>query len=186
MQHPPSYGTILVVVVSALSLVAGLVVVMVTSPDSIKLGSQLQIAGQTTATLTASPVPATATVPPPTAAATSAPNATPTALVTSEPSATPGPTETPGPTPTATGPAIPTQAPDAVAVGLVVTDNDSTARLRNKPSLDSTVIDAIPAGEYVQVLGASVKADDIDWLPVRHNKVSGWVAKGLIQSPVKP
>jgi len=184
MQHPPSYGTILVVVVSALSLVAGLVVVMVTSPDSIKLGTQLQ--GFNAVTVTATPQIATATAEPPTATPLATQTASPTAAVTLAPTATLGPlfTDTPAFTPTPLGPVIPTLAPDALSIGIINTDNNSTARLRSQPSLDGKVIEAIAQGEYVQVLGPVNKVDDIEWLPIRHNNVSGWVAKALVV-PVK-
>lgn len=186
MQHPPSYGSILVIAVSALSLVAGLIVVMVTSPDSIKLGSQLQGVSQVTVTPTALP-PTTE----PSATATPAPTQptlAPTLKVTRGATATfpPQDTSTPEFTSTPEGPVIPTQAPDAVSVGKVVTDNNSTARLRNQPSLDGKVIEAIAAGEYVQVLGPVTKADDIEWLPIRHNKTSGWLAKALIRPATAP
>jgi Bacterial SH3 domain len=194
MQHPHSYGTILVIVVSALSLVAGLVVVMVTSPDSIKLGSQLQGVGEVTVTATTLPVTAAATDLTPSASATLAVASTPTSLATTAPfsTATLGPTATleslftatPELTPPVPVPVVPTLAPDAVSVGIIKTDNNSTARLRSQPSLDGKVVEAIQQGEYVQVLGPVTKADDIDWLPIRHNKTSGWVAKALV-SPLK-
>lgn len=183
MQHSPSYGTILVIVVSALSLAAGLVVVMVTSPDSIRLGSQIQAANETTsagvltggATSTATAVTST---PVPTPPATAAPIPLPTGASATTPVV--AASDTPEATSTAAGPIVPTLAPDALSIGQIVTDNNSTARLRSLPGLEGKVIEAIPTGEYVQVLGKSQKADDIEWLPIRHNNLIGWVAKGLV------
>lgn len=186
MQHPPSYGTILVIAVSALSLVAGLIVVLVTSPDSIKLGSQLQGVSAVTATPTAIP-PTDAPAPTATLAPTQPPT-TPTPKPTRGPTATfeALDTSTPEFSPTPEGPVIPTKSPDAVSVGKIFTNDNSTARLRSAPSLDGKVIEAIEAGEYVQVLGPVTKADDIEWLPIRHNKTSGWVAKALVGPATAP
>ena len=117
-----------------------------------------------------------------TPASTPTVTAAPTLLPTQASPTTPAvaASDTPEATATTAGPIVPTLAPDALSIGQIVTDNNSTARLRSLPGLEGKVIEAIPTGDYVQVLGKSQKADDIDWLPVRHNNLIGWVAKGLV------
>lgn len=201
MHHSPSYGTILIIIVAALSLVAGLVVVMVTSPDSIRIGSQVQ-----SGTLATPSGPTkTARVAPPSPTATQNTNVSnsPTVTVTADtvtllptqigasitlaPTLTPVPTELPAMTPTLTPTLFPTLAPDAVAIGVIVTQNNSTARLRSLPSLAGKVIAAVPSGDLVQVLGNATKSDDVAWLPVRlNNGLSGWVADALVQPLTTP
>lgn len=178
MQHTPFYGTILVVVVAALSLIAGLAVVIATSPESIRLANLQQATAQ----------PATATVPatlPSTPTGTPEPTATVavTATATPQASISETPTEVPTETPAITGTAFPTLAPDAIALGQIVTTNNSTARLRSAPSLEGKVISAVQAGEYVQVLGGLTTMDDINWLPVRINSgLNGWISADLVET----
>jgi hypothetical protein len=175
--------------VAALSLMAGLIVVIVTSPDSIRIGSQSQLPVVTeTAAATA---PITASADGTQGAASSTVEATgvvagasPTpvaATVTPFPTFTPRPTDAPAVTPTITPTLFPTLAPDAVAIGVIVTQNNSTARLRSLPGLEGKVIAAVPAGDLVQVLGNATKVDDIAWLPVRLNSgLNGWIADALV------
>jgi uncharacterized protein YgiM (DUF1202 family) len=180
MQHTPFYGTILIVVVAALSLIAGLAVVIATSPESIRLANLQQATAQpatatqfATQTSTASAVTATSV---PTATAEVTKTSTPEALVSETPTETP--TE-----PVITGTPFPTLAPDAIALGQIVTVNNSTARLRSAPGLDGKVISAVLAGEYVQVLGGLTTVDEIDWLPVRINSgINGWISADLVET----
>ena len=204
MHHPPSYGTILIILVAALSLVAGLVVVIVTSPDSIRIGSQVQSGTLvTTAAPNGSTKTAVAAEQSPTVSQNTNGVHTPTLTVTADFGAglptpievsttrvsplTPAPTVLPAITATITPTLFPTLAPDAVAIGVIVTLNNSTARLRSLPSLEGKVIAAVPAGDLVQVLGNATKSDDVAWLPVRlNNGLSGWVADALVQPLTTP
>jgi len=182
MQHTPFYGTTLIIIVAVLSLVAGLVVVVATSPESIQLAALRQVTAQPP-TITAAPM--TPETPTPTAT-----SAEPTLTVTvgatqaTETAATETPQPlTEPPTATATGTAYPTLAPDAIALGQISTINNSTARLRSGPGLDTKVIYAVQAGEYVQVLGGPTKVDEIDWIPVRVTSgVNGWISADLVDT----
>lgn len=185
MQNSSGYGIILIIVVAVLSLVAGLVVVVATSSESIRLVS-LRQGSADPLTSTASPTPLaplttseapTVTVTPEAQTATVQP--TPRVAATN----TPVPSETPTVTATASGTPVPTLAPDAIALGRIVTINNSTARLRSAAGLDGKVISAVQAGEYVQVLGGVTTADEIDWLPVRINSgLNGWISADLVET----
>lgn len=189
MQHTPIYGTVLIIIVAALSLVAGLVVVIATSPESIQLANIQQV---TAAPHTATSVPvvvAQSETPTPTVTLGAAgPTATSTAPATQATEDQTQTTDTPEPptvvpTETATGTAFPTLAPDAIALGQISTINNSTARLRSGPGLDTKVISAIQPGEYVQVLGGPTTVDDIDWIPVRATSgLNGWISADLVET----
>ncbi len=184
MQQTPGYGIILIIIVAALSLVAGLAVVVVTSSESIRLASLQQVTANPS-TPTLPPTPAVAVSESPTAVETGT-SPTLTATVQPTPPAetnTPVASETPTVTPTASGTMIPTLAPDAVALGRISTINNSTARLRSAAGLDGKVISAVQAGEYVQILGGLTTVDEIDWIPVRINSgLSGWVSADLVET----
>lgn len=183
MQNSSGYGIILIIVVAALSLVAGLVVVVATSSESIRLASLQQITAHPS-TSTTSPVPlaSIAASESPTAATTLVQTATnqPTRSAQTN---TPIPSETPTVTATASGTPVPTLAPDAIALGKISTINNSTARLRSAAGLDGKVISAVQAGEYVQILGGVTTVDEIDWVPVRINSgLNGWISADLVET----
>ncbi len=184
MQNSSGYGIILIIVVAALSLVAGLVVVVATSSESIRLASLQQITAHPS-TSTTSPIPLASI------AASESPTAAATTLVqtaTNQPTRsaqtnTPIPSETPTVTATASGTPVPTLAPDAIALGKISTINNSTARLRSAAGLDGKVISAVQAGEYVQILGGVTTVDEIDWVPVRINSgLNGWISADLVET----
>jgi uncharacterized protein YgiM (DUF1202 family) len=185
MQHTPFYGTILIVIVAALSLIAGLAVVLATSPESIRLAALQQATPHTTAAAVAQ----NAT---PVATETAVAEVTATLALSSTPQVTPSGgantatvevTLTATETATATGTAFPTLAPDAIALGRIATNNNSTARLRSAAGLEGRVVAAIQAGEYVQILGGTTTMDEIDWLPVRSNSgVNGWISADLVET----
>jgi hypothetical protein len=109
-------------------------------------------------------------------AATAAP--TPTPEPTQE--ATPEPTEeateaaTEEATQAATEAAPAELGPDVIAV-----TNDSGVRVRDQPTTNSNIINALDEGERVRITGESVEADGFTWWPIEgvdDPSIVGWVA----------
>ncbi|MBI2976344.1 MAG: SH3 domain-containing protein [Chloroflexi bacterium] len=151
-----------IVVVAVLAVVAGVVIVLVTSPKSLEL-SDLQPARSQTAT-------AQSGTPAPAAGLTVAATDTPAAPPTIKPLATPNVTVTPF----ATLPA------DVRALAIINLTDGASARLRAVPGGD--IIEAIPGGATVQLLKQPSRVlDGLTWVQIRdENGVAGWVATHLL------
>ncbi len=181
MYQTQSQITVMLVIVAVLAVVAGVVIVLVTSPESLKL-SNLQPARSQTATTaqlgTAAPAAGL------TAAATDTPAAppsiTPSATRTQRPpSATPTLTRMPSATPAVTVTPLAALPADVRALATISLQGAS-ARLRTAPGGD--IIAAIPGGATVQLLKQPSRVlDGITWVQIRdENGVVGWVAFDLL------
>ena len=180
MQHSQPQMNLLLVLVAILAVVGGLVVVIVTSPQSWQAGPATWIQALITtptpfptaapATATDTPVPATATLVP-----TSRPTG-PAVIVSLAPTGTDTPT--PEATLTETPQALPT---DVTALAVVEVQGAGSARVRNQPGGD-TVVAAVPTGTQVQVLGGRVEFNNVVWLQVRvAGGQVGWIADFLLR-----
>ena len=185
MPHPQSQVYKLLFVVAVLAVVGGLGIVIVTSPQSWRLGPVAWFQSQVS-----SPTPVAPTdTPPPTASATLEPP-TPTGTPTTEPTPRPSrtPTGTPEvPTETARPPATPTATQivlpqNAAALARVDLDGAANGRVRNAPNGD-TVIAVLPEGTEVYMLFNQVTIDGIVWVEVEtvDGTVSGWMADFLLE-----
>jgi len=140
---------------------------------------RLTIVGAAPEATGATPVPATQPGGEPAViaiAATAAP--TPTATPTEE--ATPAPEATE----TATAETTPTEeateaAPTELASGVIAVSNDSGVRVRDQPTTNSNIINALDEGTRVRITGESVEADGFVWWPIEgvdDPSIVGWVA----------
>ncbi|MBI5292267.1 MAG: SH3 domain-containing protein [Chloroflexi bacterium] len=144
-----------IVVVAVLAVVAGVVIVLVTSPKSLELSDLQPARSQTATAQSGTPAPATDT---------------PAAPPTIKPLATPNVTVTPF----ATLPA------DVRALAIINLTDGASARLRAVPGGD--IIEAIPGGATVQLLKQPSRVlDGLTWVQIRdENGVAGWVATHLL------
>jgi cytoskeletal protein RodZ len=180
MQHSHPQANLLLVLVALMAVIGGLVVVIVTSPQSWQAGPATWIQAfiaTPTAFPTAVPPTATETAEPPTA--TLVPTARPTGPAAA---ITLAATDTETPTPTATVTETPAALPtDVTALAVVVVQSAGSARVRNQPGGD-TVVAAVPAGTEVQVLGGRVEFNNVVWLQVRvAGGQVGWIADFLLR-----
>nr|MBI2903979.1 SH3 domain-containing protein [Chloroflexota bacterium] len=183
MYQTQSQITIMLVIVAVLAVVAGVVIVLVTSPKSLEL-SNLEPARSPTATAqlgTAPPSVEPTAAPADTDTPTARPSMTPLATRTPRPpSATPTRTRIPSATPTATITPLATLPADVRALAIINITDGGSARLRAVPGGD--IIAAIPGGATVQLLKKpSRELDGITWVQIRdENGVVGWVASDLL------
>jgi cytoskeletal protein RodZ len=183
MNNPQnSQVNVLLIILSMLAIGGGLVIVLITSPQSLQLSRYNFLPARATdpATATASP---TATDTPLPASATLASSSTPfipTATATAAPP-TPGPINSP--TPTLSVDQLTDVALPADVRGLAVVvplSNSQTARVRDLPNGD-TLVAAVAGGTRLQVLFGEAVIDGVEWLEVRlDNLQTGWIARSLI------
>jgi N-acetylmuramoyl-L-alanine amidase len=101
-----------------------------------------------------------------------------------------GATTTPSPTPTKAPTAEPTppaaRSDDAAPTrrGTITTDDNLPARLRARPTRQSTILARVRAGDTVSLLGETtgeaVDGGSNRWLKVRHGDLVGWIWAPLI------
>ncbi|GEM_PF-4552314 len=181
MYQTQSQIKVMLVIVAVLAVVAGVVIVLVTSPQSLEL-SNLQPAKSQTATAQLGTVAPSVGL---TAAATDTPTTRPTIapLATRTlrpPSVTPTRTRIPSATPTVTVTPFATLPADVRALAIINLTDGASARLRAVPGGD--VIAAIPGGATVQLLKQPSRVlDGLTWVQIRdENGVVGWVATYLL------
>lgn len=72
-------------------------------------------------------------------------------------------------------------APLAVASGTrYISGSDGSVRLRDEPTLVGAILQEIPEGEAVVVLGTDRYADGLDWALVRYGGMTGWLASTFL------
>lgn len=185
MHRSHSPVNTLLVVVALLAMAGGMVVVIVTSPQSWQYGPGTWIQAMITKPTPFLPTAAAPTASPtnPSSSAASSPTARPTShAVTSTPDFTATAlaldTATPEITPSDTPAALP---PDVTALAVVTVQGVGSARVRNQPGGD-TVVAAVPSGTQVQVLGGRVEFNNVVWLQVRlPGGQVGWIADFLLR-----
>ncbi len=172
MRTPQSQFTSLIVIVAALALVGGIVIVLVTSRDSLELAPELWFGSQTAAAPTNTPPPSGTPTP-------TAPEAT--ATPTQE-AVAPRATHTPEPTleaPTLT-PTPENTLPEGVVAIAQVSFSGVAARLRDAPN--GRVIGALLKGTQVEILEGRQEADGIIWVEIRaETGETGWMSEDLLE-----
>ena len=91
------------------------------------------------------------------------------------------------PPPAPVAPPAPTQVPAApqptTGAGPKITGtNGYGARLRATPSLRAAILLVIPEGSIVEPIGAPQSSEGYEWMPVRFNGQTGWVANSLLSA----
>ncbi len=160
------------------SLAEGVVVTILAGPQSSADGTvwlRVQgggITGWCSAEWLADPATVTPVAPP-------APTATPPPA--------PAPTATPPPAPAATPPPAPPDPGSSVTGGgtpRIGNTGGRGARLRAEPSLKAATLLVVPDGAAVELVGASRAAEGYEWLQVRYNDATGWVASSLLTANI--
>lgn len=81
-----------------------------------------------------------------------------------------------------TGAGVPAEA---IAEGATVETTDENVRIRAEPTTGSDILQALPAGSLLTVIGAPQEAEDFVWYPVEvagtDGELTGWIAQDFIQ-----
>ena len=183
MNNPQnSQVNVLLIILSVLAIGGGLVIVLITSPQSLQLSRYNLLPARATdpATATASPTASNTPLPATATLASSSTPLIPTATATVAP---PTPRPLDSPTPTFSVDQLTDVALPADVRGLAVVvplANSQTARVRDLPA-GETLVAAVAGGTRLQVLFGEAVVDDIEWLEVRlDNLQTGWIARSLI------
>lgn len=141
-----------------------------------------------TPTPTETPSPTPTLTPTPTETPTLTPTLTPSPTITPSetPSLTPTPTETPTSTPSPTRTRVPSQTPTltpaySFQIGEIVTVftlDPSGLALRRRPDRSAGLMDLLPNGTMLTVIGGPVESDNLVWWELRMaNNLTGWAVE---------
>lgn len=126
----------------------------------------------------ASPGPASPGAAMPAASPAASPSATP------EPSASPAASPSPSPSPAPDPSPAPNPSPPAPEMGpgakVVVKVPGGGANLRQQPSTDAPVAQAVADGTPLTIIGISVRINDYTWWPVQGEGIQGWVVGDVL------
>ena len=165
-----------VVLISALLLLAGCGPLATSAPDLV--ATEVAVQRAAAATLTAeAPMAATLTpVPAETTAVIPAASATATATV--EPTVAPIATSTPSPVPVLPSPTEPAPpvGPSLGRFAVVDVASDDVLNIRALPGVNHAIVGTIPYyGHGVEVYAGGQEIGGSWWVPVQHGEVQGWV-----------